>query len=256
MHRIAVVSPLGGSGRTTLVAHIAHLLTQRGQLCLAVDLCPQNHLGIHLGQMQPNREGWGASVIQNQWWASDALENAHGVGFLPFGLIHPNDFDVFHRLMTRNSQWLADQLLGLEIDERSLILLDTPTWPAPLAQQALVCADLLVVVVDVSVRACQAFDLVVAMLSQVPSTVPRGILITGFDARRASHRTILQTLRSQWGALLLPYVLHDDESIPAAQAQGLCVNLHSPHAQSAHDLEGITGWIAQHCSPTAGAVAA
>ena len=248
MYCIAVVSPLGGSGRTTLVAHLANLLHQRDRPCLAIDLCPQNHLKIHLGQMESAKEGWGLSVIQEEWWAVNALENTHGVGFLPFGIVDPSDFYVLHYLITQDSQWLNRQLIGLEINERSFILLDTPVWPAPLSQQALYCANLLLVTVDVSLRACQSFDLVTSMLSQVPSTVPRGVLLTGFDARKSSHRTILQTLRSQWGELILPYVLHNDESISAAQAHATCVNLHTPHAQSSHDLQGIAGWLTQHCS--------
>ncbi|MBY0454902.1 MAG: cellulose synthase operon protein YhjQ [Burkholderiaceae bacterium] len=246
MHCIAIVSPLGGSGRTTLVAHLASLLHQSDQPCLAVDLSPQNHLGMYLGQIQPVPEGWGNLALQDQWWASNAFENSNGVGFLPFGVLTPEGLNTLQQLIDQDPQWLVKQLQGLEMNEHSRVFLDTPAWPAPLAQQAMHCADLLLFTLDASLRACQSFDLVTAMLSQASSAVPRGVLLTGFDARRESHRTVLRTLRQQWGDVLLPYVLHDDESIPAAQAQGTCVNWHAPHAQSAHDLQGIAGWVAKH----------
>lgn len=252
MHCIAIVSPLGGSGRTTVAAHIANLLHQRGQPCLAVDLCPQNHLGMYLGQAASVQDGWATSTIQGEWWATNALENTNGVGLLPFGVLTPSGLNTLQNLITHygnnqnNAQWLAKQLLGLDVKENSLVFLDTPAWPAPLAQQALNCAHLLVATIDASPRAVQNFELISAMLSQVPPTVPRGIVLTGFDPRRESQRAVLRTLRQQWNDVLLPYVLHSDESIPLAQAEATCVNLHAPHAQSAHDLQGIAAWVGQH----------
>lgn len=42
---IAIVSPLGGAGRTTLTAHLATLVAMQGRPCLAIDLCRQSTLG-------------------------------------------------------------------------------------------------------------------------------------------------------------------------------------------------------------------
>ena len=49
----------------------------------------------------------------------------------------------------------------------------------------------------------------------------------------------------RWPGQLLPYVLHQDEHLPQAQAQGLCVHQMAPYAQAAHDLQGIANWLEQ-----------
>jgi cellulose synthase operon protein YhjQ len=247
--RIAIVSPLGGTGRTTVAAHMATLLTQRGRACLAIDLCPQNHLGSYLGLPHPAAEGWATSVAQDEWWAAHALENTHGVGWLPFGQLPPQDVQALYRRVAPSGHWLRDQLDQLDVPDQTCLLLDLPTWPAPLAQQALNTADVVLVTVDPSLRASQAFGLITAMMACAPPSARRGVLLTGMDARRTSHRDVLNALRAQWGDVLLHYVLHTDEGIAQAQAQATCVNLHAPYSQSAYDLQGIAGWLDAQLPP-------
>ena len=71
----------------------------------------------------------------------------------------------------------------------------------------------------------------------------QGVLVTRFDPRRVSHREALQTLREHWGECLIPYTLHEDENIARALARAMCVGSLAPHAQSAHDLQGVCNWL-------------
>lgn len=247
MQRIAFISPLGGSGRTTLVANIVTELTRREHVCLGVDLSPQNQLGSYLGLVQPARQGWATAVAQHQWWAMHALENSDGVQFLPFGLPSSEELLRLEQQSGQDGDWLLSQLNALDLPAQALLLLDTPAWPSPMSRQALKCADVLLVTLDVSLRSCHAFDLIQGMLSGVSESVSLGLVLTGFDARRGSHREVLQTLRKQWGSMLLPYIVHADESIPMAQAEAMCVVRHAPHAQSASDMQGIAAWLESRC---------
>lgn len=248
MPRIAFISPLGGSGRTTTTAHMLTELVARGHAAIGIDLCPQNQLGRYLGLQQPAMQGWATSVLDEQWWAVQALENSVGVGFLPFGQPQPAELQQLNQQLSRESGWLDWHLGQLDVPDTALLLLDTPAWPAPLAQQAVSCADVVMVTLDASLRACQALDLIQCMLSSVPSPQTSvGLILTGFDARRPSHRDALHTLRGQWGQLLLPYLVHADESLTQAHAQAMCVTQHAPHAQSASDMQGVATWLEFQC---------
>lgn len=87
-------------------------------------------------------------------------------------------------------------------------------------------------------------DIVRAMLQASPAALnAQGVAVTRFDPRRASHREALTTLRQQWGSQLLPYTLHEDENLSRALAASQSVNSMAPHAQSAHDLQGIFHWL-------------
>lgn len=248
MPRIAFISPLGGTGRTATAAHMLSEFAERGHPVLGIDLCPQNQLARYLGLQEPAAQGWATSVLAGQWWATHALENSVQAAFLPFGQPAPTELHPLGQRLSGDTGWLEGQLSQMDLPDTTQVILDTPAWPAPLAQQAAQCADVLMVMLDASLRSCQAHDLIQGMLAGVPSTLINvGLVLTGFDARRPSHREALQTLRKQWGPLLLPYIIHADESLVQAQARGLCVTQYAPQAQSASDMQGIATWLELQC---------
>ncbi len=241
---IAFVSPLGGTGQTTVVANLASLWSAGGQACLAVDLCMQNSLGLHLGQTRSTAAGWSASAEAGQWWAEAALENSSQVRFLPYGApTSPTSQVTLDRALAQDPQWLERQLRATELDGSCVVLLDAPTWPQTLASQALACAELVVVCLDATPRAPLLRTQIQALLSQARPGAAVALLATRFNPGRASQSQALETLQLQWADRLAPYVLHDDESVSAALAAAHCVTVHAPQSQSAHDLNGIARWL-------------
>lgn len=255
IHPIAIVSPLGGTGKTTLAAHLATLLATRGTPCLALDLCPQNLLGRHLGLQQPATQGWAALAAQRQWWGQAALRNSDAVDLLPFGAVALPALDALQREWALTPEWLHQQLSALDVAAGTAIVLDTPAWPAPLARQALQVARTVLVVLEASARACHAQALVAQALALAPPGAQCAIAVNRVDPRRPSQRSALQTLRTQWGALLLPYTVHEDENLAQASEQATSVCSWAPHAQSSHDLQGIAHWLLGRCAPASSAPA-
>lgn len=249
---MAFVSLLGGTGQTTLVANLAHLMTLRGLPCLALELCAQNGLGLHLGLPNPVKQGWAELSACNQWWGDAALENSDQVRFLPFGDTGMTALDTLNQALLRQPDWLAQQLQSLQLGPPGMILLDAPAWPSNLALQALRCADMVVIALDASMRACQARDQVLALLAQADPAACHGLVVTRFDPRRDSQRVALRSLQQQWGERLAPHVLHEDESVQAALGAFTCTAALTPQSQSAHDLQGIAAWLLSACPPMAG----
>lgn len=62
MKTIALISTVGGAGRTTLAAMLATLLARRARAVVALDFDPENMLGAYLGldTLAPN--GIGAAL--------------------------------------------------------------------------------------------------------------------------------------------------------------------------------------------------
>ena len=241
MRCLAFVSPLGGVGRTTLAAHCATLLAASGTPVLAFDLSPQNTLGLHLGLAAPPEQGWQAAVCDGGWLGEAALENSAGVRLLPHGTLA-------HRT-SQPQGWLAEQLALLDLPTDGVAVLDTPTLPAPMAQQALLCADLVVLVLDVSPRAVHVHATWQSWIGRLQPTQRWAVVLNGIDPRSAIRRGTLARLRAQWGERLLPYALHQDEHVPQAQERALCVHQSMPQAQAAHDLQGIAAWVSEALGP-------
>ncbi|MBU0890030.1 MAG: cellulose synthase operon protein YhjQ, partial [Gammaproteobacteria bacterium] len=166
MRVIAIVSPLGGSGRTTLAAHLATLLARQDQPCLAVELCAQNLLARHLGMQEPSALGWAPLAAAGQWWADGGFDNTDGVCVLPFGKAPPDAIEALHRQLQAQPRWLLDQLELLDVPDDCTVVLDTPAWPSPLARAALRCADVVLVTLEASARACADPAGVQAMLHE------------------------------------------------------------------------------------------
>ena len=236
--RIAFVSPLGGTGQTTLVANLASVWTAQGQTCLAVDLCAQDSLGLHLGERAHTRasQGWAHCVQTGQWWGEAALENSDRVRFVPYG-------QTPLQAVPQAPLWLQDQLDSVALGEAGMVLLDAPAWPQPLALQALQCADLVVVCLDAAPRAPLLKAQVQSMLDIAPAHARQALLATRFDPRRGAQRQALEALQQQWHALLAPYVLHEDENVSAAHHAAHCVTAFAPQSQAAHDINGIAHWL-------------
>jgi cellulose biosynthesis protein BcsQ len=150
----------------------------------------------------------------------------------------------------QDPQWLATQLEASALEDNGLVLLDAPTWPQALASQALACADLVVVCLDTSPRAPLLRAQVQALQVQAKPQAALAVVATRFNPRRDSQCQALDTLRAQWAGRLSPHVLHEDESVSAALSQAHCVAAHAPHAQAAHDLQGIARWLLAQCGET------
>lgn len=249
MQRIAFVSPLGGCGRTTLAAHTAAILAQRGLRVLAVDLCPQNALGRHLGLAPPDAPGWLDALANGDWWGQAGLEGAPGLHLLPYGswaqacMAPTLPGGVAGQLF--RAGWLDAQLQALDLPGAAIALLDCPALPDALALQAAQCAHLVVLVLEASARACGWQQRLRAWVAQLPAGTRCAVAITGVDARSPLRAAALHELRQQWSDCLLPYPLHADEHVQQALQQGLCVHQHAPHSQAAHDLQGMADWMAQ-----------
>lgn len=237
---IAFVSPLGGTAQTTLLTAVADVWTEEGRACLAVELTAQNRLALHCGLEQPPAAGWVQCVADGQWWGDAALQNAAGLRFLPYGSVSaPTGLPA----VVLQPDWLQQQLQSLALPQDGCVLLDAPAWPAPLAQQALQCAELVVICLDVAPRAVEARATLLAMLAQLRPGSRAVMVLTRYSPRRAAQIQSRQILRAQWPELKSPYVLHDDESVPLAQLQGLSVTRWAPKSQAAHDLQGIAHWL-------------
>ena len=85
MRTVAFVSALGGVGCTTLVAHSAALLAERGHPVVALELSAQNTLGLYLGMREQPPTGWHSAVQAGGWLGDAAVENADGVRLLAHG---------------------------------------------------------------------------------------------------------------------------------------------------------------------------
>jgi len=181
MPLIAFVSPKGGVGKTTLAAHIAALLAQRGHRVTALDLDPQNALRLQFGLPYRDESGFLGEINRRPAWRQTAVETAYGVRVLPFGTVDPLTALETAQALHADPELLAGPIRDMLADPDQVVVVDSPPGPSIAMSIVLPLVDLLVVVLLADAASA-------AMLPQIASNryLGRGRLAT-----RSSERAVV-----------------------------------------------------------------
>lgn len=243
MFKIAIVSAAGGVGRSTLTASLATLLIQREIAALALEFDPQNLLGTLLGSEDTSPDGLLPDFLSGQPFGKGALVNSEGVAFLPFGQTDEAGRAIFEQQLHAEPEWLKKCIAQIDYPPRAFLLMDTPRLPSSYARQAMVAADLVLVVLAPDTRSLALLPAVEAALTACAPTCPLVYVMNGLDITRDLQSDLLARLRSSLQTRLSPYPVHRDEAIPRAVANRANVLDISPDSLVAHDLNGLLNWL-------------
>lgn len=249
MKTIAVVSSVGGAGRTTLSATLASLLMARKHAALAVECDPSNVLALYGGLREPARQGLASYVLAPAGHVAEAaLQSDDGVLWLPWGGARdggagpdPEQARAVSAILHAQPSWLRDLLARVDLPAHGVILVDAATWPSVHAAQAIEAADLVLVLVPPQPLAC-------ATLPRLRAELKARDKFSLYVANAVSpasqlHTDILALLRHALGSELSAYRIHADTGIPEALARNQSFHLAAPHSQAAHDLQGLASWL-------------
>lgn len=246
MPMIAFTSPKGGVGKTTIAAHVAAMLCQRGHAVLALDLDPQNALRLHFGVPIAMEHGFMAHLAQSNVWQNDVVRTDAGVELLPFGAMDPHRATELMARICQDPELLTAPFREMRSHRSLVIVVDTPPGPnaaleALLPQMDLAClvlqadagsAALIPLVANGQVfgwgtLASRYFDRVGVVMNQVQ---------TGQRLSAAAMNCAVRTL----GDRLLGAICRDDALAEALAHKRL---LGEGDGKAAHDLALLTDQI-------------
>jgi cellulose synthase operon protein YhjQ len=255
MRTVAIVSAVGGAGRTTFTAELASLVASRGHRSLAVECDPRNVLALHFGLRERAREGLVSHLAGHaDAWANAALQSEDGVLVLPWGS-EGVAFDSPDASPALDAQphWLRDLLARIDLPREALALIDCAAWPSPHARQAIDAADLVLALVTPDATACATLEPLQAALQR--SGKRYAFVANAVVPARPLHIDIVSMLRARLAGAMLPYIVHADTGVPDALAGGASFCLGTPDSQAAHDLNGIASWLSHWANESAAAAA-
>lgn len=146
MPLIAVTSPKGGVGKTTLVAQVAAVLARRGHAVLALDLDPQNALRLHFGRPLRDEQGFMADLGRRQGWQAAVRDTASGVRMLSYGTVDQRRVLELGAALLGQPDLLAGPVRDMLADPDLVVLVDTPPGASAALSAILPLVDMLVVV--------------------------------------------------------------------------------------------------------------
>jgi cellulose synthase operon protein YhjQ len=239
MPTLALLSPCGGTGRSTLTAALASVSARRKTWSLAVEFDPQNALALHFGADTAPTDGLASRAARQLAWNTAALSAADGTLVLPFGALDSPALVDWERRLIVEPDWLHARLESIASPADGWIYIDTPRWPSTLARQGLAASDVALVVLRADPQSVQLLS-DMRHLSEDRSAL---FVVNQYDPTRRLQSDCLSILREKLGDALCPVPVQRDEAVPEAFARRLGIEDHAAHAQAVHDVHGLLAWI-------------
>ena len=243
---VAVSGAGGGAGSTTVAAHLATALAERGVPVLCFDFSPNNILRLHFGASLNDGTGFAVTLPHTANWQSAAFTSATNVQFLPFGeLTNADDLEHIQHYLLNHPQWLREGIAGLDLPKDTVVICDCPNLPGPLRDQPLGVADLILLV-------CPPDPLSLATATRIaqriesPNSGMCAILLNRFVASRQLDRDVQMVLNRQRACHKVPVTLHQDETVREALAHKQTVFSYAKTSNAAQEFDALATWVLSH----------
>jgi chromosome partitioning protein len=243
----AFLNQKGGVGKTTSVVNVGAGLAILGKRVLIVDLDPQGHLTSFLGVDPREYKRSVYDILLGEIQAGDAVitkdlsarlyiddrESQLSLSVIPSS---PDLADAELALSNAaNREFLLKRALAETIDEFDYIIFDCPPSLGLISINALAASQKVFVPVQTEYLALESLESLTAKIRLVTAElqldlVIGGLIATRFDGRKILSRTVVDTLRERYGALLLQTVIR--ENIALAESPRFGKDIFSYRARS------------------------
>jgi cellulose synthase operon protein YhjQ len=254
---ICFASPIGGSGRTTFAANVARLIARKvGARVVAVDLDPQNTLGLYFGLELGDGFGFLSTLHYtadgSAAWRAALRGTDCGVSYLPHGSVGLDGANAISRALADHPGILMSPLREILSIPDVTVVADLPSGPSATLAAVLPLTDLLVVpflpdAISMSqIPAIESGRFTATAVLGAEANFPSqriAFVLNQLDVRARLGRATADAALLHMGSRLLG-VVHRDEHVPeAVAAQRLVVDV-TPEARASREITAIAAAIA------------
>jgi len=244
---IAIVSYKGGVGKTTVVANLAaHLKLLAPALNIsAMDLDDQNGLRLHFGLSSKDHLGV-ADCEDYEDLLSIGEVSPSGVVVYSYGNLAPVERLLFSHKMLALPVMIRAQLDHYLSGEKDLVLIDTPPGDNAAVRQAIMAADIILVVLNTDGASFATVGLIDELVPDIRTDFSMEnifYLLNDYDERRELDRDVLEVMKRRFGGKLAPVALHYDPSIREAFACCSLLHEYADDSHVNHELSTLAGWL-------------
>lgn len=245
---IAVANQKGGCGKTTTAINLSACLGKKSQRVLLVDMDPQGHASLGLGEHCEDLAGLYEVFLHDAELDEVILPNvAQGVDLAPATISLAAVEHLLADIPKRERQ-LAMHLEHLP-KKYDFIIIDCPPTLGLLAFNALRAADQVLIPLEMSVFALDGIDRLRETIALVEDKydldIPIQILPTLVDYRTRFSYDMLSEVRDRFAQQLLPVTIHYTVRLKEAAQKGMPVIEFAPFSPAAHDYDKLAEFYIQ-----------
>jgi chromosome partitioning protein len=225
-HKIAVISQKGGTGKTTVVRHLADVFSRAGLSVLAVDLDPQGNLSDYF-DVDPEAAPTIGDVLGGRAKASEAVHD----GVIPANLALAEAELAMAGRMGR--ELILRKALGDLDGDYDVILVDCPPSLGLLTVNALVAADWALLSAEAQYFALQGVEQALEVIELArdglnPGLRWLGVVFNIADMRTVHSREAYDALREHVGDKLLRTVVRQSIAYAESAERAISILEHRP----------------------------
>lgn len=224
---IAVLSPKGGVGKTTVAANLAAELAQVGKRVYLVDLDSQNAARLCFRTDFCDPVGHAPGSRNGVAWSECCRGTDRGVICVPFGIVGESERAYYERTVASDRHWLSKGLASLHAPDDAIFVIDTPPGGSVFLPQVLSNAGVVLSVLLADAASFATLPTMERWLSDFRDRAPARqrsfYLVNRMDDSRPLPRDVYAAMRDQLGYRMLGGVIHFDGAVEEALASQLPV---------------------------------
>ena len=238
---IALVSPTGGAGRTSLAIAAATQLNMLGRNVTLVQADPANNIEFQLGYSSRSARGLAHVILQGEPIGQALNTTNASFKLLPFGEVSVAQQLAIDRVLMEQPQRLTNLFQQDEFADDAVVIIDLPRWPAPWCQKVMALSDLNLITLIPDSASILGIDTLLPHLLE--SRGASYFLMNRFDSAKVLHLDLWTLCKMKLSHRLLPFYLHEDQALAESLAAGLALADYAPRSQLVEDQQKLCNWI-------------
>lgn len=258
MHVLALVNQKGGCGKTTTAVNLAGALAARDARVLLVDLDPQAHATLALGQMVEGEPSLLDVLLDRSPIEATCRDVPGGFRLVP-ATDELAEFEEVSARMIGPERVLRGALERVSSSYDFAVLDCPPRVDGILSTNALRAADTAILIVECGAFALQGALKTIRVLQERAEDLDHDLRVrvlgTLLDRRTRFARDLLTGMQARFGPLLFDTAIRTNVRLREAAAHGMPVQVLDPSGRAATNFAYLAEEVVAHAREAASAPA-
>jgi len=245
---IAVLNNKGGVGKTTTASNISYSIASKGYKVLAIDLDPQSHLSVSLGEVDPENAG-----MDDVFFDGDAIEDCiiqvrDNLDLVPAGF-RLSEVEKLSSKGASQAKLLLNALASIK-SNYDFVLFDCPPTSGLLNFNALFAADEIIIPVSSDYLALHGLSQLLKTIKSTERYMEKSlkiwIAVTRFTVRRRLSNQIKDKLISYFPKQVLATPIRECAPLAESPSFGKTIFEYSARSNGALDYSNLSDDLLNH----------